>query len=151
MKPYKEFQFGLLLFAVMLPVHAFLIYAFINKIGDRPLDITGMMVINAIFIALYLLFYGMTTIVKEDKITVIYGIGIIRFNIKIQRIKAMREVVNPIYYGWGIRFFPNGILYNISGSKAVEISFHDSKRVVRIGSKEPSVLLSEIDKRIIKL
>jgi len=151
MKPYKEFQFGFLLFVVMLPVHAFLIYAFINKVGNRPLDITGMMVVNIIFIVLYLLFYGMTTIVKEDKITIIYGIGIIRINIKIQRIKAMREVINPIYYGWGIRFFPNGILYNISGSKAVEISFHDSKRVVRIGSKEPSILLSEIDKRIIKL
>lgn len=150
MKPYREFQFGLLLFVFMLPVHAFLIYAFINELGNKPLDLTGMMIVNGIFIALYVLFYGMTTIVKEDKITIIYGVGIIRINIKIQRIRAMREVLNPIYYGWGIRFFPNGILYNISGRKAVEISFHDSKRVVRIGSRFPGALLTEIDKRIIK-
>lgn len=63
----------------------------------------------------------------------------------------MREVTNPAYAGWGIRFLRNGVLYNIHGFKALELAFHDSKRFVRIGSKDPSVLMEEIDKRLSKI
>ncbi|MGV3509452.1 MAG: hypothetical protein ACO1N7_09205 [Sphingobacteriaceae bacterium] len=150
MKDYKEFQFGTLIFILIIPVQLALTYAYIYKLGNNPIDFTGFIMVNILFVSVYLLFYGMTTIVKQDKITIVYGIGIIRINIRLNRIKAMREVTNPAYAGWGIRFLPNGILYNIRGSKALELAFHDSKRFVRIGSKNPSILMEEIDKRLSK-
>ena len=148
MKVYKEFQFAGILFVLMIPLHLVLVYAYLNQLGDRPLDATAFTVVNIIFFVLYLLFYGMTTTVSEEKITISYGIGIIRISIKLNRIKAMREVINPVYVGWGIRFIRNGIVYNIRGSKALELAFRDSTRIVRIGSRNPAILMEEIDKRL---
>lgn len=145
MKEYKEFQFGTVIFVLLIPIYLFLAYAYLNKLGERPLNETGFIICTIIFAAMFALFYGMTTTVKDNNITVAFGIGLIKINIKIHRIKAMRQVTNPIYMGWGIRFFRNGILYNIQGFKAVEIAFHDTKRYIRIGCKDPAALMAAIE------
>lgn len=150
MKEYKEFQFGTLIFALTMPIYLFLAFAYVNKLGDRPLDETGFIICTLIFVAIYSMFYGMTTTIKNNTITVAFGIGIIKFNIKIHRIRAMRQVTNPVYMGWGIRFFKNGILYNIQGSKAVELAFHDTKRYTRIGTKDPVALMAAIEEHRIR-
>lgn len=67
-----------------------------------------------------------------------------------QKIKSIQIVESPWYYGWGIRLIPNGILYNISGQKGVELTFSDTNKVIRIGSKKPDALKLEIEKRLPK-
>ena len=60
---------------------------------------------------------------------------------------GLKIVKNPFYFGWGIRMIPKGTMYNISGFKAVEIKFRNS-RIVRIGSRNPEKLKQEIEERL---
>lgn len=148
MQDYKEFQFGWIIFVFIVPVQVLITYFYLNGIGDRPLETTGFLIINLIVILTYLLFYGMTTSVTSESIKVSFGIGIISKRIQLTRIMNITNVKNPWYYGWGIRFIPGGMLYNISGSDGVELKFTDTSRVLRIGSKDWRRLKLEIEKRL---
>lgn len=148
MKEYKEFTFGWLVFAFAVPAHIWIIFLFINHVGDNPITTSSFIGANFTLIAVYVLFYGLTTKITSDGVVVSFGIGLIHKRIKLERIKLAETVHNPWYYGWGIRFIPNGMLYNISGSEGVELRFKDSSRVVRIGSKMPDVLKEEIGRRL---
>lgn len=148
MNDYKEFTFGWLIFLTVLPVHLLVTYLYINNIGDRPLDTNAYLGITLLFVFVCLLFYGLTTRITSDTITVSFGMGLIRKRIALDRIRSVETVKSPWYYGWGIRLIPNGTLYNISGSDGVELKFKDKKRVIRIGSKDSSNLRNEIEKRL---
>ncbi len=54
---------------------------------------------------------------------------------------------NPCYYGWGIRWTPNGWLYNVSGFYAVEIKMKTGKKY-RIGTDAPNELEKAIKESI---
>ena len=148
MKDYKEFQFGWLIFILLVPVQVLITYAFVNNLGDRPFGPAGFIVVSSILILTYLFFYGLTTKVSEEKISVIYGIGFPRRTIAMNRVKSVETVKSPWYYGWGIRIFPKGMLYNISGTEGVEVHFIDTDNVIRIGSKASQRLKQEIQKGI---
>lgn len=148
MKDYKEFTFGWMILAFLIPIHVLLTYLYINEIGDSPLGTTGYFLITLTFILTYVLFYGLTTRINSDIITVSFGIGLIRKRIPLKRIKTVERVKSPWYYGWGIRLIPNGILLNMSGSAGVELKFKDTGRIVRIGTKDSLRLKKEIDKRL---
>jgi hypothetical protein len=100
------------------------------------------------FILVCLLFYGLTTKITPDTISVSFGIGLIRKRIKLKRIKTVEIVKSPWYYGWGIRIIPNGTLYNMSGTDGVELKFNDTDRIIRIGAKDSLTLKKEIEKRL---
>jgi len=96
----------------------------------------------------YLLFYGLTTKIENGLLTVSFGVGLIRKRIQLHRIKKVATIVNPWYYGWGIRFIPNGMLYNMSGSDGVELQFNDTGRIIRIGTRDSDRLKMEIESRL---
>ncbi|MFZ1806181.1 MAG: hypothetical protein WAU36_03110 [Cyclobacteriaceae bacterium] len=148
MKDYKETQYFWMIFVFMVPLQLWLIYLFIYNIGNNHMGITSFIIAQALFASIYFLLYGMTTHITYKKIRIAFGIGIIRFNIPLRRIATVTAVKNPWYYGWGIRFIPGGMLYNISGSLGVELEFNDSKRVTRIGTKDPQQLKQEIESRL---
>ena len=56
-------------------------------------------------------------------------------------------VKNPWYYGWGIRWTPDGPLYNIAGEGGVMLILADGKKI-RIGSDEPELLAGAISQAI---
>lgn len=144
MVTYKEFQFGWLIFLILIPIYIVLAIFYVLDIGDKPLESSHFLVITAVFSLVCLLFYGMTTRVTKKLIVISYGMGLIRKRIATSRIKDLRVVRNSAIYGWGIRLIPNGILFNISGLDAVELTFTDTKRIIRIGTKDPERLKSEI-------
>ena len=146
--PYREFTFGWLIFAFMVPTYGLMIYLFVTGLGDRPLTWVPFLLITCLIAIACVLFYGMTTELTSEALTVWFGIGLIRRKIPLTRIMSVESVKSPWYYGWGIRFIPNGMMYNISGFDTIELKFNDSDRVVRIGSKTPSVLKSEIEARL---
>ncbi len=148
MSPYKEFQFSWLIFFCMVPAELVIIYLFVFQMGDRPLDMIIFLFISAIILLSYALFYGMATYVDDYQILVSFGIGLIRKRINISNVERMNVVTNPWYYGWGIRFIPHGMLYNISGWQALELKFKGENRTLRIGSKDPMQLMNEINKRM---
>jgi hypothetical protein len=148
MKDYKEFQWAWIIFVFMIPVQIMVAYFYYNDLGDRPLETGVFLVINLIILLIYLLFYGLTIKLTTDSIRVSFGIGIISRRIQLGQIKTLEIVKNPWYYGWGIRFIPKGMLYNISGSGGIELTFTHTHRVVRIGTKDPINLKQEIEKRL---
>ena len=148
MNDHKEFQFGWIIFIFVIPVQILMTYFYLNGIGDNPLETNGFLVISLIIVLTYLLFYGLTTRITVDTIKISFGIGLIRKTIQLSRIKTVEPVKNPWYYGWGIRFIRGGMLYNISGSDAVELKFTDTDKVIRIGTKDPMKLKLEIKKRL---
>lgn len=148
MKDYKEFQFGWIIFVVIVPVQTLITFFYLKGIGDRPFETTGFLTISLVNILTYILFYGLTTSVTSESIKVSFGIGLISKSIQLNKIISIKTAKNPWYHGWGMRFIPGGMLYNISGSAGIELKFTDSKRVLRIGSKDSMKLKLEIEKRI---
>ncbi|HRG79351.1 MAG TPA: hypothetical protein PL167_07055 [Cyclobacteriaceae bacterium] len=146
MKDYTEFQFGWIIFVIMIPLQIMIFYFYLNDIGDRPLETNGFLIINLIIILIYSLFYGMTTRITDDSIRLSFGIGLIRKTIQLNQIMTIETVKNPWYFGWGVRFIPNGMLYNITGTAAIELKFKHTNKVFRIGSKDPLKLKQEIEK-----
>ena len=148
MKDYKEFTFGWLIFAFLIPIHIVITYLYINQIGDKPMGTTAYIIVSMTFLVIYVLFYGMLTTVSSETIRISFGIGIIQKNIELNTVKDVEKVKSPWYYGWGIRIIPNGMLYNISGFDGVELKFKDTKRIIRLGTKDSTKLKSEIEERL---
>lgn len=148
MSRYREFQFSWLIIGIFLPMQALTTYLYINRIGNNPLPLTGYVYLTVLFFIIVLLFYGMTTLIDNDKIVISFGIGLIRKRVVIRDIKYAQPVQTPWYYGYGIRWIPNGWLFNVSGSDAVQINFKHHKRIITIGTRKQAVLTNEIRKRI---
>lgn len=144
MNNYKEFQFATIVFVFAIPGQILLVFLFATQAGSSPMSFTSLALANGVFVIIYLLFYGMTTTIDQKFIRITYGIGLIRKSIKLDDIKAVSIVSNPWYYGWGIRFIPNGMLYNINGSAGVELAFRHRPGVIRIGSAKPPFLQRKI-------
>jgi hypothetical protein len=70
MKEYKEFTFGWLIFTLFIPIHLLMTYLYINDIGDRPMGTNVYIIVTVTFILIYFLFYGLTTKITSDTITV---------------------------------------------------------------------------------
>jgi hypothetical protein len=87
----------------------------------------------------------MTVTLDETHLTLWFGIGAFRKRFAFKEIRAYRPVRNPWYYGWGIRWFPGGWLYNVQGFLAVELLLHTGTRV-RVGTNEPEVLIAQLQR-----
>ncbi len=96
--------------------------------------------IIAIVGAMAMLFGWLTVDIDDRRLLLKMGIGLIRRTIPLSAIHAFAPVTNRWYYGWGVRFTPYGMLYNVSGLRAVEILFDNGRRV-RIGTDEPEALV----------
>lgn len=90
------------------------------------------------------LFHALTVTVDANELVAKFGIGLIRFQYITTDIESVEQVRNPWYYGWGIKKYPGGWLYNVAGLDAVEITLRDGRRR-RIGSDEPDALLKAIE------
>lgn len=84
---------------------------------------------------LLLLFHSLTVSVKRDSIRIAFGVGLVRKSVPVASIRGCRKVRSPWYYGWGIHWFPGGVIYNISGFEGVELDLETGRRF-RIGSDE---------------
>jgi hypothetical protein len=97
-----------------------------------------------------LLFYQLTVIVDYNEVKIRFGIGVIRKTWQLSKIESAAPVKNNILHGWGIHFTGNTTVYNVTGFKAIELKFHNSRRKVRIGTSEPEKLAEYINKMIEK-
>ena len=145
---HREFTFSWLIFVIMVPIHLLMTFAYFNNNGERPMDSTEYLILSLTVAIGLILFYGMSTRVTSDEIIVSFGIGLFRKKIRLERVISVQIVKSPWYYGWGIRFIPNGMLYNVSGFLGVELKFNDTKRIIRIGTKDPGRLKRVIEERL---
>jgi len=131
-KKYQHTQIGYLVIIVLALAILFIaclmaIYGF-NWIAFTVLIILGICLV---------LFATLTVVIENDVLEIRFGIGVIRKKFLLKDIESCEVVKNPWYYGWGIRLTPQGWLYNVSGSYAVEIKMKSGKKY-RIGSDIPS-------------
>ena len=91
------------------------------------------------------IFTRLTVAVDDQMIRIQFGLKIIRKAFLLKEIEAYRVVKNPWYYGWGIRFTPQGWLFNVSGSSAIELQMKSGKRY-RIGTDDTDNLAKALDK-----
>jgi membrane protease YdiL (CAAX protease family) len=145
---YKRFQFGWIITVIFLIVIIWMSFAYLYQWGDNPVDLKGYIIFMILFCGVLLTFYGMTVIVTEKYIKIKFGIGLIVKKIDLSTIKSAAAQTYPIYYGYGIRFIPNGVLYNVSGSQAVELKFKNKTRVIQIGTNDWEKLKNVINSSI---
>jgi hypothetical protein len=105
----------------------------------------GGLTIALVAAVIFALFGTMTVELDETHLRLWFGIGWFRKKIGFNQIRAYQTVRNPWYYGWGIRWFPGGWLYNVSGLSAVELLLHTGTRV-RVGTDEPEALVTQLQR-----
>jgi hypothetical protein len=93
------------------------------------------------------LFLTLTVRVTVAEVDVRFGPGWIGKTIPMNEIMSVRQVENPWYWGYGIRFWGDaegsGWLYNVSGPHGVELRMRDGSRF-RIGTDDPHGLEAAI-------
>jgi len=94
-----------------------------------------------IFLAAAILLFGSLTVLVDGQVLQVrFGpFGIVKRVVPRADIRHVRVVTTPWYYGWGIRWTPDGTLYNMAGTGGVEIHLADGTRF-RIGTDEPVAL-----------
>lgn len=102
-----------------------------------------MLVTSLVMAVFLLLFHSLTVRVSAEEVAIAFGIGLIRKSFPVEEITQATAVKNRWYYGWGIKLYPGGWLYNVSGFDAVELHFSNGKQC-RIGTDEPAKLLKAI-------
>lgn len=99
------------------------------------------------FGVLLLLFYKLTIMVDDRFVSYVFGIGIIRGRYALDQIEDVKPI-SYVPFGWGIRFRPGIIIYNVSGRRAVEVKFKNKKRRVWLGTNKSEHLAGFISSRL---
>jgi hypothetical protein len=100
-----------------------------------------------LLLAIVALMGSLTVEVDRASLRLRFGIGLVRKTFSLDEVAACEPVRNNWWWGWGIRRFPGGWLYNVSGLDAVELRLMNGKRY-RIGTDEPQRLSDCIRARL---
>lgn len=93
----------------------------------------------AVLLLAGILFSSLTTEVTQDCFTFWFGPGLIRRSFALSDIESCTPVLNPWFYGWEIHWTPDGWLYSVSGTQALELKLRTGSKI-RVGTDEPSEL-----------
>jgi len=138
---YRHTQIGYLTLIVILVAAVGIVATLPDDVRPVVLGVAGLMVVIAI------LFSSLTVAVGDGELRFHFGPGFWRKRIALTDVKAATSTQNSWWEGWGIRVTPRGMLYNVSGTKAVEIELR-SGRQFRIGTDEPEALVQAIQTAI---
>jgi hypothetical protein len=147
---YRRFQFGWVIVITFIVFIVWMTFAYIYQWGNNPIDKYGYILFLIIFGGVLLFFYGMTIMVTDKHLKIKFGIGLFTKKIDLATISSVTIQTNPVYYGYGIRIIPKGLLYNVSGKHAIEIKLKDQKKVIQIGTNDWDNLKKAIEQNGIK-
>jgi hypothetical protein len=134
---YRHTQIGYLTLIVLL-VAALGIFA----LGPRsPLLVTLSVAVLLLISAA--LFSSLTVQISDGELRFHFGPGFWRKRFPLTEIAAAGVTRSLWWEGWGIRITPRGMLYNISGTAAVEIALRSGQHF-RIGTDEPEALAQAV-------
>lgn len=100
----------------------------------------GSQIMAIISVILLFLFNSLTIAVEDGFVKFWFGIGLIKGQYRLKDIEYCRPV-NYFSMGWGIRFMSDVVLYNVSGTRAIELSVNGKTRKIWIGTNEPEKLV----------
>jgi len=85
------------------------------------------------------IFSTLAVTVTASTLDLYFTVWFIHRQFPLDEIRAVRVVKNPWYYGWGIHRVPDGWVYNVSGTQAVELTLRNGRKAC-IGTDEPEHL-----------
>jgi len=143
---YKRSQIGWVAIAIFTSVILFLYCVYAYQWGNNPLPLIPFLLFSGLFVFICSMFYKLTVELDGSILKLIYGIGLIRIKFKIDEL-IRTEIIKSPWYSLGIRITPKGMLYNIQGSKAVNIEYISlgKSKSVMIGTPEPERLIKALD------
>ncbi|MCT4590901.1 MAG: hypothetical protein N4A71_23960 [Carboxylicivirga sp.] len=135
----KKIQTGWVIIVVTLVAWFFVMFFYRELYASMTISLVSLLIL--------LLFYKLTVEVSDKHVSFYMGIGLIR------RTFALKDIIHckPISYmplGWGIRFRPGAILYNVSGTKAIELKLKNKRWNVWIGTDVPDELADYINSKL---
>jgi hypothetical protein len=134
---YRHRQFGYLSLIVIL-VAALGLFAVARR---SPLPAT--LGVGVLLLISAVLFSSLTVEIGDGELRFHFGPGFWRKRFALADIAAADVTWSSWWEGWGIRITPRGMLYNISGTDAVEITLRSGQRL-RIGTDEPEALAAAL-------
>lgn len=135
---YKHTQIGYLIIII------FSITSLILMLTLFHTGLDGMSLgVLAIVVLAGVIFSTLSVMVTEDQVKLHFTFGLFRTSFPLMKIKTVRVVRNPWYYGWGIHLTMRGWVYNVSGFSAVELELINGNRY-RIGSDDAAGLAEAI-------
>lgn len=145
---YEKVQTGWFMIIIFSLIIVCLTISYLMKIGDNSLPTIVFIPMIVSFIIFFLIFYRLKIRVDDSGIHIIYGIGLIHIKIKPEKVNQVGVVKTPLYYGLGIRITEKGMLYNIQGRDAVQVSYFKGKdKTVLIGSNDAIALKDFIEEK----
>ena len=138
---YRHTQIGwtLIVLVVAVVLAELTIVAFSSPQGTLALAFSGALV--AVVAVVLALFSTLTVTADDHALRLWFGLGLLRREVLLADVTAVRKVRNHWYVGWGVRIIPRGRVYNVGGLDAVELEM-ESGRVVRVGTDQPDALLA---------
>lgn len=118
---YKKTQYSILVLIFMLPIIAFLGYAYTYQIGSKPISLWLAFAVLLILLLALALFYKITITVDNTKIVATFGIGLLKRSIPISEIdfKTLEKVNFSALVGIGLRLTSKGWLWNVKVGDAI--------------------------------
>jgi len=135
---YKHTQIGYLLI-VLLGSALFITLYLLMVTGFNWIAIIAVLILA---LCLYI-FSTLTVTVTASTLDLYFTARFIHKQFPLDAIRAVRVVKNPWYYGWGIHRVPDGWVYNVSGTQAVELTLRNGRKE-RIGTDEPEQLAAAV-------
>lgn len=109
----------------------------------KTLVLVVLLVTAAVIAGTTYLFSSLEVIVADGELTISFGPGVVRRSFSLTDVVKMRAMVTSPLSGWGIHYYTGGVLYNVYGRQAVELTMRDGRQV-RVGTDEPQALLAAL-------
>jgi hypothetical protein len=115
--------------------------------SSEEINMSALITLIITLSAILLFFYQLRINISNSKIQLVYGIGLIRFNFKVDKLISAEATKTPWYLGLGIRFSTNGMIYNINTLKAVRVQIiqNGKQKSFFIGTPNPEELKAKIE------
>lgn len=89
------------------------------------------------------IFYALTVEVTPASIRWYFGWGVWSKEIPLVALRNAESITYPWYYGYGIRYTPEGWLYNVSGTQAVKLTLRNGATLL-VGTDDPNGLVRAV-------
>lgn len=130
---------GLPFYGITVPLIIFVIISFT---AESPPVVVSILIFSLLVWAL-LLMSSLTVTIDDQYLSVRFGPGVFFKKFALSDITGIGPKFTTYIWGWGIRWYISGWLYNIAGFKSVEIILKNGKKR-RIGTDEPEQLAQAI-------
>lgn len=138
MQIYKHTQIGYIILA-LLGIGTAVLLTMMLTMGLNAVGVG----VCAVLALVFFLFGTLTVEVSPEEFSFRFGVGLIRKSIPISDIERCTVTTFPWYYGWGVRYTPQGWLYCVSGLAAVKLMLK-SGRVLQVGTDDAEGLCAAV-------